>query len=89
MSNQYNPLDDVPWQIRTQNPLQSSPAFSVVTDSLSPERFPQSQLETAKPHLEFGQAGPPALQFEPAGMSGMNAQLDTLHYTRAWAYAHA
>ena len=43
MSNQYNPLDDVPWQIRTQNPLQSSPAFSVVTDSLSPERFPQSQ----------------------------------------------
>ena len=44
MSNQYNPLDDVPWQIRTQNPLQSSPAFSVVTDSLSPERFPQSQV---------------------------------------------
>ena len=46
MSNQYNPLDDVPWQIRTQNLLQSSPAFSVVTDSLSPERFPQSQVLT-------------------------------------------
>ena len=33
----------VPCQLRTQNPVQSSSTFSVVTDSLSPERFPQSQ----------------------------------------------
>ena len=36
-TSDYNPLDDVPHSIRQSMVAQSSPAFSVITDSMTPE----------------------------------------------------
>ena len=43
MASDYNHLDDVPMSVR-HNLAQGSPAFSIITDSHSPEGVPQSQV---------------------------------------------
>ena len=45
MASDYNHLDDVPMSVR-HNLAQGSPAFSIITDSHSPEGVPQTQLES-------------------------------------------
>ena len=43
-TSDYNPLDDVPHSIRQSMVAQSSPAFSVITDSMTPEGPQQTQV---------------------------------------------
>ena len=71
----------VPWQLRTQNPVQSSSTFSVVTDSLSPERFPQSQVMSPNvtQALQHAQQATSSFQHPPQQQSEGSASESVVH----------
>ena len=74
MARQYSHLDDVPHSVRRAL-AGASPAFSVITDSTTPEAFPQTQVMSPSDinitQLSAGSILPPA----PAAASADNVRV--------------
>ena len=57
MSTRYSSVENVPHSIRQTHAPQSSPAFSVVTDSFTPQGHVQSHSPLVRPSSDYSAGG--------------------------------